>query len=333
MNNIKISIIIPIYNVEQYIDKCIESILNQTYKNFELILVNDGSTDDTFQHLVKYKNNKRITIINKSNTGQSDSRYQGLLVSEGDYVLFIDSDDTMATNALETYITHSENGTSDVVFTRYQLINEKGEVIRVQSKYSTTKYESKELILKDALCIKNFKSSLWIKMIKRDILINAFNENVRKIRINEDLLLSIFIAIRCNNVSFSNEIGYNVLQRKNSLTRNIKPEIITGIAQIFTHIKTELEINDRFKDYAQEFYYGYSKSILYSLAVCAQKALDLKHFQTLSSNLKKNDLLGNVQYKHGKASFPIIYSIMFFFVKHKRMYYFANKILSPILKY
>lgn len=97
-----ISIIVPVYNVEKYLDECVESILNQTYKNIELILVDDGSTDDSGEKCNTYKNrDKRVKVIHQENRGVSAARNNGLRLAQGDWVLFIDSDDMVDRNLLK----------------------------------------------------------------------------------------------------------------------------------------------------------------------------------------------------------------------------------------
>ena len=88
-----ISIIVPVYNCEEYIEKCIDSILHQTYQNFEVIVINDGSKDNTLEKLKKYINKNKITIISIENNGVSNARNLGIKNSKGDYICFIDSDD------------------------------------------------------------------------------------------------------------------------------------------------------------------------------------------------------------------------------------------------
>ena len=95
----KISIIIPAYNVEKYIDKCITSVINQTYDNIEAIIVNDGSTDNTALIIEKYSEvDNRIIVVNKENSGVSDSRNIGIENITGDYAFFLDSDDWIEEN-------------------------------------------------------------------------------------------------------------------------------------------------------------------------------------------------------------------------------------------
>lgn len=98
-----ISVIVPAYNAEKYIKKCIKSILNQTYSNFEIIIVNDGSTDNTL-NIINEFNDKRIRIINQKNGGVSNAKNTALDIIKGDYVTFVDSDDTIPKDALEILI-------------------------------------------------------------------------------------------------------------------------------------------------------------------------------------------------------------------------------------
>ena len=97
-----ISVIIPIYNVENYLKKCIESVINQTYKNLEIILVNDGSNDNSKNIIDEYSTiDNRIKVINKENGGLSDARNAGIEIAKGDYITFLDSDDWIELNMYE----------------------------------------------------------------------------------------------------------------------------------------------------------------------------------------------------------------------------------------
>lgn len=104
-----ISVIVPIYNVEKYLEKCLKSIVNQSYNNLEIILVNDGSTDGCLDIIEKYKKlDDRIKVINKKNGGLSDARNCGMKVANGDYVAFIDSDDFLELDMFEYILKRNE---------------------------------------------------------------------------------------------------------------------------------------------------------------------------------------------------------------------------------
>lgn len=116
-----ISVVIPIYNVEKYLKKCIESVINQTYKNLEIILVNDGSTDNSKNIIDEYSLiDNRIKVINKKNGGLSDARNVGIEIAKGDYITFLDSDDWIELNMYEKLHEYIKQENADIVQCSYQ---------------------------------------------------------------------------------------------------------------------------------------------------------------------------------------------------------------------
>lgn len=111
----KVSIIVPVFNGEKYINSLIQSILNQTYYNYELLIVNDGSTDNTKKILKKYINNKKIKVFNNSNNGVSYSRNYGVNKATGEYILFVDADDYLEINALEVLMNLVNETNVDII--------------------------------------------------------------------------------------------------------------------------------------------------------------------------------------------------------------------------
>lgn len=123
--NPKLSIIVPVYNVEKYLEKCIDSILNQDYKNFELILVNDGSTDRSLEICKRYLSaDKRIKLINKPNGGLSSARNAGLDIACGQYIGFVDSDDWIEKDMYYTLLNIADKYKSDIVQCEYESVME-----------------------------------------------------------------------------------------------------------------------------------------------------------------------------------------------------------------
>ena len=111
----KISVIVPIFNSEQFINRCVESILNQTYKNLEIILVDDGSTDDSGKICDQYAlTDSRITVIHKINEGVSKARNMGIDASKGDLISFVDADDFLDVNMYEELINHLNENPADI---------------------------------------------------------------------------------------------------------------------------------------------------------------------------------------------------------------------------
>lgn len=122
---VKVSIIVPVYNVEKYLSKCLESLINQTLKDIEVICVNDGSTDNSLSILKEYANkDSRIKIIDKQNEGVSVARNTGIEVATGQYLMFVDSDDYLVENACEKALNTIEHNESDIcIFGHYDLVD------------------------------------------------------------------------------------------------------------------------------------------------------------------------------------------------------------------
>ena len=124
MKKLKISVVVPVFNSEKYLEKCIDSIINQTYKNIEIILINDGSSDKSEEICNSYlKTYKNIKLINQSNSGVSVARNNGLKSSTGDYVLFVDSDDWLEKDMLEIMVKEIDNFDIDIVRCEYFVEN------------------------------------------------------------------------------------------------------------------------------------------------------------------------------------------------------------------
>lgn len=177
MNNELISIIIPVYNVEKYLKRCLDSVVNQTYNNLEIICINDGSKDNSENILKEYKNkDNRIVIINKQNEGVSSARNEGINYSHGNYVCFVDSDDWLEHNAIETLYTTLLEQDVDVVRGNYyrNFDDEFNEIHKM-----ITNYKNKNINLKENKILTEIFEQLvngkiqcyvWLLLIKREII-------------------------------------------------------------------------------------------------------------------------------------------------------------------
>lgn len=199
-----ISVVIAAYNVEQYIDKCIVSLLDQTYKNYEVIVINDCSTDNTGNILKKYE--KKINIFNlEKNMGLSVARNKGVEIANGEYVVFVDGDDFVREDYLAC-LYNQINGKNSICitsFNRNKLKNEKKRKIY---------YLSKEQALDNILCDNQIGMSAWGKLFPRKVLIdNPFPEN----RCFEDMFILDSCINSVDNVSYSLDETY--FYRKNNL--------------------------------------------------------------------------------------------------------------------
>ena len=208
-----ISIIVPIYNVGKYLPKCIESILNQTFKNFELILVNDGSTDNSGVVCDDYaKKDTRIKIIHKSNGGVSSARNAGLYVAKGEYIGFVDPDDYIDKNMYEKLYRLCIDNNSDIAICRFNReINGK-----IQNKESTEEIielnnmEAMNELFKGNLYRFSLCNKLFSKKCFNDVL---FPEE----RIHEDLSTTYKLFANSKKAVYINYCGYTYVRRENSI--------------------------------------------------------------------------------------------------------------------
>lgn len=174
-----ISIIVPIYNVEKYLDKCLETIVNQTYKNLEIILVDDGSLDTCPEKCDQWSNkDSRIIVIHKENAGLGFARNSGLDVATGKYVVFIDSDDYIDYKMIETLYDHM--GSADVTYCGLNRVYLDGKIEQIESLYDDETFEQPEIIDKVLLRMlgnkpendngKLFYMSVWHALYSIDII-------------------------------------------------------------------------------------------------------------------------------------------------------------------
>lgn len=132
----KISVIVPVYNVENYLNRCLDSILSQTFSDFELILIDDGSPDNCSVICDEYAaKDSRIRVIHKINGGVSVARNTGLDVAEGNYITFCDSDDYWAADMLQTLLSAAEENHADIVTSGYQHVDDEGNILNVVARY------------------------------------------------------------------------------------------------------------------------------------------------------------------------------------------------------
>ena len=218
---IDVSVIIPIFNAEDYLEDCLDSIVNQTFKNIEIICVNDGSTDDSLKILKKYQSeDNRIIIYNQENQGSSSARNVGLKNSKGKYIYFIDSDDYLEETALEKLVNISEEKNLDMVM--FQLINVDDETKEI---YTTPSYDMVKLDEIPHDEIFNYKQlgedlfylsvSVVGKFFKKSLIKDVrFSEGL----IFEDNLFMLMIIFNAERIYFYRKHLYYRRRHLNSVT-------------------------------------------------------------------------------------------------------------------
>lgn len=260
----KISIIVPVYNVEQYLARCVESLIAQTYKNVEIVLVDDGSTDssgDIANELSKKDN--RIIVYHKENGGLSDARNYGLKVATGEYILYVDSDDYIETDACQKL---EEKMRSDVDFVigAYREISHDGIIEKRHSNIvAGEKYEAREFVI---LSIKQneWYAPAWLNLYKRDFLLKN-NLFFKKGRLFEDhqMLPKLFLA--ADAVIYVDHPFYNYIIRNNSImTSGNRKE---KIEMSFSNYNEWMDLFQKVQDKKYQRYL-YGVLVKYYLASC-----------------------------------------------------------------
>lgn len=208
----KVSIIIPIYNTEKYLEDCLKSLINQTYQNIELIIVNDGSTDNSYQICQKYSNYKNIKLINQKNQGVSIARNAGINIATGDYLMFVDSDDYIKANMVEVLVNNIKE--SDLAICEYYE-EYKNKSIPVKIKSADKVINNKEAMLQTFGTVGGYS---WNKLFKATIIKQnklSFNPNIHML---EDQLFVIEYLKFAKSITIINQPLYKYRIRKSSIT-------------------------------------------------------------------------------------------------------------------
>lgn len=265
----KFSIIIPVYNVEKYIEKCLDSIFNQTLKDFEVIVVNDGTKDKSIELIKNYD----IKIINQKNQGLSAARNRGVKEATGEYLLFLDSDDYLEKDTLKE-LNKSFKNNPDIVRFQIREVYEDGKTIN----YEEIPFDNKSGVEAFKLITKyHFVENAWCYTIKRKYYLEE-KFSFRVGTYHEDFGLMPLVILKANKVNSISYIGYNYIQRQGSIM-NIKD-----------YNKTKKKVEDFYNHY------------LFLLEEANKTNLDTTYFKSFISNgiILKITELNNHDYKKYK---------------------------------
>ncbi len=211
-----ISIIIPVYNMEKYLKRCVDSVLDQTYKNIEIILVDDGSSDLSPKICDEYeKKDNRVKVIHKKNGGLSAARNSGIKVASGEYIGFIDSDDFIDSDMYEMLYNGMKKGDCSISNVNFRYYYDDGTTKKYFEEYENGCVYKYEQFLKDMLT-RSCNISVCSKLFKKEIFEQVFfDEN----KLNEDFLFMLDLVKKKINIYSLNKTKYNYCVRKGSISR------------------------------------------------------------------------------------------------------------------
>lgn len=320
-----VSIIVPIYNVEQYVNRCVDSILAQTYSNIEVILIDDGSTDKSRERISVYNNDPRCKVVYKDNGGASSARNVGISLASGEYIYFIDADDYIVESAIELLVDTMTRTRADFCCYRVAFFSENNAFVSGRN-FDSDIIDSKTAIIEDAFLSRNIKISPCSKFFSASFLKNnrlRFYEGI----INEDSLFTMLCAIYANKVAFQNTILYYAYQRPCSVSRNLKQESITSYFIIYSEIYNALQNLNILNKYVKYLYAGITKQILYTLVQCGYRSASYSSFYSLYVILRGSLYMDRAKSKYiifAGIRFRAIYELSFF----PRIFYVLAKSLK-----
>lgn len=288
MKDVLISIIVPVYKVEKYLNKCIDSILSQSFTNFELILVDDGSPDNCGKICDEYANkDNRIKVIHKENGGLSDARNAGIGLSCGEYLAFIDSDDYISTEFIKTLYDLAKNNDAEISVCDAVLVKEE---------------ENAEYFYNEQFEVFNKEQSLLNLTYYRKITVNAWNKLYKKElfddirypkgKLYEDLATTYKLFNKCNKVVYTPSKLYAYLQRDTSIMgqtgykmKKDKVEIVDEMADFFSSNENYPKIFAGIFNYIINDVYKMASSG--NLIACEEYRVELKKWYKKYKNIIK----------------------------------------------
>lgn len=338
--NIKFSIIVPVYNVEKYLEKCLDSLVNQTYKNYEVILINDGSTDRSKNICEKITNkNNNFILINQENKGLSGARNTGLKYVNGDYILFVDSDDWIDTNCLEKINKEilSDNELDLILFPYIKENNKSIQVKLFEGEMIFEKNKIKEKIIKRLFGLSNEElksvyklenlNTAWGKVYKKEVIKKDFIDT-KEIG-TEDAIFNIYNLVNCKKAKYIESTNYHYRKDNNtSLTRNYKKDFFVQWKRLYEL----MEENIKEQKYDLEFKVALDNRIILNLFSLVVNVVDsnLKYYKKI---LELKKLLSDKMYEEKFKKFKIEnlnfeWKIFYLLCKNKKinMLYIYTKI-------
>lgn len=298
--SLKISVIMPVYNSEKYVVRTVESVLAQTYDNYELIIIDDGSTDGTINLLKdRYSTNPKISIKSIENQGVSNARNVGISLASGDFISFIDSDDYYSSTFLEKMVGIIEPN-CDLIICGYNIVNhfkEKTSISKVKIEAGCFDYYhlySKYFYYKEM----GIFNPVWNKLFNTYIIKTNNLQFVKGQYMGEDLIFNLEFMRKSQKIKIIEDSLYNYVTNDDQTV--VKPNIryLDNIIVIYDMIKRELKSNGLFKINESDFINDYRKDIFasYINIIKSKNKRDekLKYLKLLHSCAIENQLLNNI---------------------------------------
>ena len=318
MNKIKVSVIVPVYNTEKYLRKCLESVLFQTLKEIEIILINDGSKDNSHLICEEYrKRDKRIIYVNKKNEGCSATRNIGISMAKGEYIAFVDSDDFIEKDMYKIMYDKAKEDNLDILICGIKLLDENYKFLRG----ITPKKQSKLIDYQksgEGNCFNSQSNKLYKKsfILKNNIFFPISTH------MGEDLFFNIKAFYFTKKIDIIEGLYYNYYNNLSSVTHNLnkKFEIFITLHEIFNFFK-EVE-REKYIDIFNEF-------LIYSGISCMYGTIEDLRIQK-DKNWKEVLRLSEKNIRQFENNFTFKQKIYIFYRKQRIKFYFLKPVVKKI---
>lgn len=320
----KLSIIVPIYNCEQYISKCLNSILSQKYNNLEILLIDDGSTDNSYLECQELaKTDSRIKLYTKKNEGVSSTRNYGLSKSTGQYILFIDGDDYIEQNCIEKCMKIMLANNLDII--KFGIIKEINKKIAKKQKFSVptnriiTKQEYSELLYPNIFNTNDFCNTTNA-IIKKNIITNYFENYL----IGEDFIFFVKCLQNSKCIYFSQDYFYHYVVNDNSATHIFNNQ--QHLVKLVDSLKVNENINKLFPIINKNHFINKCLENIYSnIDICILNN-NYKEYNNYIKTLKTDKYLTSL-ITNNKITFPKKITKI---LSRNKVYYYKTKIINNI---
>ncbi len=323
---VKVSIIIPIYNSEKYLESCLKSVKNQTFKEIEVIMINDGSTDESINICKSFcDKDRRFRLLNKENTGVSDCRNIGIKLAKADYIMFVDADDWLENNAVDVSYNNIKEANADLCqFNYYFAISENNYIQNTHYYKPKEIFEEKEMdILKCTVLSPDFEEkqtnrkigkikACWGKIYLRKMLIENKIEFNTSLKIHEDTLFNLQTFQKSKKIIFIDEFLYYYRKNESSITNRYCPGKIKENQLVIDKINNVLNEDNKIVQKAKNylFFELFCNYIIKDVFNCKNKK---------KYNIKEKEIKDNIiRYQYDKIMNEI--NIKYLNIKHKVAY-------------
>lgn len=310
----KVSIIVPVYNVEQYLHRGIESLLNQTLKDIEIILIDDGSKDNSGRICEEYsKTDKRIKFVSKINGGVSSARNEGIRISTGEYVAFMDPDDWVEPDMYENMYNQAKSTNSDSAICNYYVDNkDKYAINSMPIQADLLEGDSiNQLLIRQMISGKDLESeyimgSVWRIIVKNEVLEKnkiRFNTNIH---LMEDFLFCIEVFLKSNKIFIDKNPYYHYIKNSNSAMTKYRASIYDEHKTVFYELRDILIKNNLYKNMELQMNLRYINMHISSIVNEVNVSSTLNEFQkiinihNLCRDKKLKSILSNIDIKQYK---------------------------------